>query len=139
MVADKKSYTLRMPVALLSRIDAHARKNGMTQAQVVIQACRQYLDPDVPYMAPSTPAGKPDMAALRAICSGEMPATMGVEAISDRDTRERIVANLHRVAAEIPICGKTWWEDGEHYECLMDAGHKEAKHGFRGMVRRIGE
>jgi hypothetical protein len=38
---------------------------------------------------------------------------------------------------EIPICGKKWWEDGEQYECLMDKGHKEQKHGLRGMVRRL--
>ena len=41
---------------------------------------------------------------------------------------------------EIPICGKTWWEEGEQYECLMDSGHIEArvnKHGLRGMVRTI--
>lgn len=58
MSADKKSYTLRMPVVLLSRIDTYAKKNGMTQAQVLIQACRDYLDPITPYMAPSTTAGK---------------------------------------------------------------------------------
>jgi hypothetical protein len=41
---------------------------------------------------------------------------------------------------DVPICAKTWWEDGEQYECLMDKGHREAllgKHGLRGMVQRI--
>jgi hypothetical protein len=38
---------------------------------------------------------------------------------------------------EIPICGKDWWEDGEHYECLMDKHHKNPKHGQAGMVRRL--
>jgi hypothetical protein len=40
---------------------------------------------------------------------------------------------------ETPICGKTWWEDGTQYECLMDKGHRDQKHGLRGMVRRIDE
>jgi hypothetical protein len=40
-------------------------------------------------------------------------------------------------AVETPICGKSWWEDGEQYECLMDKGHREQKHGMRGMVRRL--
>lgn len=38
---------------------------------------------------------------------------------------------------EIPICGKRWWEDGTQYECLMDKGHRDQKHGLRGMVQRI--
>jgi len=38
---------------------------------------------------------------------------------------------------EIPICGKRWWEDGTQYECLMDKGHREQKHGLRGMVQRM--
>jgi hypothetical protein len=44
---------------------------------------------------------------------------------------------IARGTIEIPICGKTWWEEGEQYECLMDKGHKESKHGIRGMVRRL--
>lgn len=41
------------------------------------------------------------------------------------------------VPGEIPICGKTWWEEGENYECLMDKWHKNIKCGQRGMVRNI--
>lgn len=90
MNADKKSYTLRMPLVLLSRIDTHAKKNGMTQAQVVIQACRNYLDPMTPYMAPSTPAGKIDpkkeepqltAAGLEAVGVGPAPACMACEGL----------------------------------------------------------
>ena len=40
---------------------------------------------------------------------------------------------------EIPICGIQWWEDGEHYECLMDKGHKSPKHGQHGAVSKIDE
>lgn len=65
-------------------------------------------------------ASKPDMQALRDICAGKNPEPFKSMAIS-----------------EIPICSKTWWEDGEQYECLMDKGHKEQKHGLRGMVRKL--
>lgn len=41
------------------------------------------------------------------------------------------------ISGEIPICGKTWWEEGENYECLMDKWHKNIKCGQRGMVRNI--
>lgn len=34
-------------------------------------------------------------------------------------------------------CGKTGWEEGEHYECLMTKGHKAIKCGQHGMVRNI--
>jgi hypothetical protein len=67
------------------------------------------------------------MQALRDICAGKLPQLTP----SMQDSLR---------VAEVPICGKTWWEDGEQYECLMDAGHREAlanKHGLRGMVRNI--
>lgn len=38
---------------------------------------------------------------------------------------------------EVAICGKTWWEDGTQFECLMDAEHRSTKHGQGGMVRKI--
>lgn len=63
------------------------------------------------------------MQDLRDICAGKV------------QVREKSAGDAG--AAEIPICGKTWWEDGEQYECLMEAGHKESKHGMRGMVRRL--
>jgi hypothetical protein len=71
---------------------------------------------------------KPDMLALREICDGKglgsipywTPETLPPEAYT-----------------EIPICGKRWWEDGTQYECLMDKGHREQKHGLRGMVQRM--
>ena len=39
--------------------------------------------------------------------------------------------------AEVPICLFDWWEDGEHYECLMDKGHKSPKHGQHGAVCKV--
>lgn len=65
------------------------------------------------------PPTKPDIQALRDICAGKIAVTE------------------HEPQAEIPMCMKTWWEDGELYECLMDKGHKELKHGQRTMVRKI--
>lgn len=63
------------------------------------------------------------MADLRAICAGTIV------------TQDSVASGFDMV--EVPICGKKWWEDGENYECLMDAGHREQKHGLRGMVRRL--
>jgi rubredoxin len=71
------------------------------------------------------PAGKDrpkDMEALRQICAGNI---LGVK-------YEPVLGPI-----EIPICGKRWWEDGTQYECLMDKGHREQKHGLRGMVQRL--
>lgn len=72
---------------------------------------------------------KPDMQALRDICAGKGLSFMEID----------IPQGEHGTAArvEIPICGKTWWEDGEQYECLMDKGHKNPKHGMAGMVRKL--
>ena len=67
-----------------------------------------------------------DMQTLREICAGK-GVTEGAAT----------VAYLDKSAHETPICGKTWWENGEQYECLMDKGHREQKHGLRGAVRRL--
>jgi hypothetical protein len=82
-------------------------------------------------MATDAVALKPDMQALRDICAGK----------TNRLTYEETVAavGLPENAEEIPICGRIWWEEGDHWECLMDAGHKSPKHGQNGMVRRIDE
>lgn len=66
------------------------------------------------------PEGKPTMQELRDICVGQ--ATSPFVSIP---------------IIEIPICGKDWWEEGDHFECMMDAGHREQKHGLRGMVRKL--
>ena len=71
--------------------------------------------------AEAAPAVAVTMDYLRAICAGNLNAPF--------DSNTPIV--------EIPICGKTWWEEGEHYECLMDKGHRNPKHGIGGMVRRL--
>lgn len=143
---------IRIPDVLQNRIDKAAGKRG--RSKWILEACRMRLDgsmdrgssdglerrnvdmgdcvarPEVGGSNPSPVSTKPDMEALLAICAGErlMPpvqtGNLGVVPHSAFPGRE-----------EVPICGKTWWEDGEHYECLMDKGHRESKHGMRGMVR----
>jgi len=113
---------------------------------------------------PDTKAPKPDMQALRDICAGKIRSggfplnpnnpdngvgDLPQVTICARQITESLVCrkcggdkfhgDMQCVIcdpSEIPICGKTWWEDGEHYECLMDTG-LHAKHGLRGMVRRL--
>lgn len=77
--------------------------------------------------------GKPNIQALRDICAGNLPAPPIVVGITTPNGNHYDFPD----AAEVPICGKTWWEDGEQYECLMDAVHKNLKHGQGGMVRRL--
>jgi len=72
---------------------------------------------------------KPDMQSLREICTGKV-ADVGV-----LERMEHLPTTT--VSAEIPICGKRWWEDVTQYECLMDKGHRDQKHGLRGMVQRL--
>lgn len=67
---------------------------------------------------------EPTIQELRDICAGKLPVALAIQ--------ERTA-----ILSEIPMCLKDWWEDGEHYECLMDQGHREQKHGMRGMVRRL--
>lgn len=107
------------------------------------------------------PRVNPDMDLLRQICAGTVapeltdegraaasqiaPAEINVvelakwhaERFGAAEEMDRLASMPYR--EEIAICGKTWWEDGEHWECLMDAGHKESKHGMRGMVRKLGD
>lgn len=71
------------------------------------------------------------MQALRDICAGKIPIPNGESVASIRQA----YFDAPTLILEIPICGKKWWEDGEHFECLMDAGHREQKHGMRDMVR----
>ena len=114
---------------------------------------RHYYEPMEDHVAPTyggiargayPSIAKPDMQALRDICAGK---------IEPRNKEEFLAGFGHAMAtgtllkqelqpmgfyerSEVPICGKKWWEDGEHYECLMEAG-LHAKHGLRGMVRRL--
>lgn len=137
----------RLPEVLVNRVDAAAQSCGISRAQFIADACRMRLDgpvagkvvsvgtvqpPDnlsaIPYFQVESTdyAGlerKLSLQALRDICAGNLPITSN--------------APIDVEKAEISICAKNWWEDGEHYECLMDKGHKEQKHGMRGMFRRL--
>lgn len=125
--------SLRIPEILQARIDSAAGSDG--RSKWIIEACRMRLDGSVGVVAtpsvsktesagssPAAPA-KPDRQALQDICDGKLPITSAAPYDVEK--------------AEIPICGKTWWEDGTQYECFMDKGHKEQKHGLRGMVSRL--
>jgi hypothetical protein len=75
--------------------------------------------------------------SLRDICAGKGLGSIKYHNI-DTDPMGRALASIPRT--EIPICSFRWWEDGEQYECLMDAGHSiPLKHGRNGMVRRVDE
>lgn len=126
----------RLPEMLVARIDSAAASCRVSRAQFIAEACRMRLDgegssvvepgPSKADVAGSIPAprSKPDMRTLREICAGNRFA----------DLHGNMEGVEPRIANEIPICGKQWWEDGNHYECLMDKGHKEPKHGLGGVV-----
>jgi len=144
--------TIRIPDVLQARIDSAA--GDESRSKWILEACRMRLDvesskrpepepvtgrkaqKDTSYGAGDASAAsvtakgdsqpRPTMDSLRAICAGKIEAKPPSGTPSD--------------PTEVPICGKTWWEDGEQYECLMDAGHREGlsgKHGLRGMVQRL--
>lgn len=73
---------------------------------------------------------KINMDALRDIAAGRL--TRAQTMFSDS-----IAPYKPPYVADVPTCSKTWWEDGNQYECLMDKGHRDQKHGLRGMVRRL--
>lgn len=142
MVKQSSSFTLRLSRDLRLHMEAAAAKRGVSLASEIVAACWLWLEESATDMAVildgigSAPvasenlaaAPKPDMQALRDICAGNLPKGSIGFAVHD--------SLNHPPIMEVAICGKTWWEDGEHYECLMDAGI-HAKHGLRGMVRRL--
>lgn len=100
---------LRMPDTILEKIDVLSGVRD--RSKWILEACRMRL-----------------LEALLAICAGRPKlAPLAPEVCDALFEDQRPI--------RIPICGKDWWEDGEHYECLMDAGHRETKHGMRDMVR----
>jgi hypothetical protein len=133
--------TIRIPDVLQARIDAASAEVG--RSKWILEACRLRLDRDSSVVEQRgaivtkatgsipVPDSKPDMQALRAICAGKLPGDMPSGA-----TGYKLSLNDEAII-EVEFCGKTWWEDGEQYECLMDKGHKALKCGQRGMVRRI--
>lgn len=82
--------------------------------------------------APATKSSVYDLAAKYGLATAS-------SLLTDPDSAKPKVYVPAIDPVEIPICGKTWWEDGERYECLMDAGHKSPKCGQRGMVSRMEE
>lgn len=114
---------MRVPDILLSRID-HAAGEG-ERSKWILDACRMRLDGSVGEAA--TPSVSKTESA------GSSPAAPAIDPHWSHDVTESTIWS----SSEVPICGKDWWEDGEQYECLMDKGHKNLKHGQSGMVRRL--
>lgn len=124
------SYTMRYPDDLKRQLEFAAKSGGVSLPSLIVRACWQYLErssfvvEQLPRDYPTVDSNLvPDITTLRAICAGRQ---LGPPTESE-------------VYSEIPICSKRWWEDGVHYECLMDSGHRELKHGMRGMVRALDE
>lgn len=152
-MADSIQVNVRYSNVLLARIDAAAGEGK--RSEWILEACRMRLDTvgdssaaDVKTVnagvasLPSTPhagsnpdhSAKSTMQDLRDICAGKIVKS-SYEGLDGAHGEEKSKHTPTQI--EIPICGKDWWEDGEHYECLMDHGHREQKHGMRGMVRRL--
>lgn len=123
MAIESVSYTLRVPVDLRRLIEQAAKSGGVSTASLVVAALWLYLDrkpePVAVVSAPVVvsalvgevlPPVKPDLAALRAICAGNIaPVAVHVEAVS-----------------QLPPCPHVEWleQEGESYACRLSAGHR---------------
>lgn len=129
--------TIRIPDVLQAMIDQAADKGE--RSNWILEACRMRLDsgdsskveqrPSSPQVEGSIPSPRSNIQDLRDICAGKV-AGVGVH-----ERMEQVPTTT--VSAEIPICGIEWWEESEHWRCLMDKGHKSFKHGMHGMVLNI--
>lgn len=151
-MADKSVLSVRVPSDLLEWIDSRGdRKQVVIEALEALryppkfvltepmmemvrisarEAIKDFVTSPAMVGLITTAPIKPDMQALRDICAGKLPSDMPSGATGYNE--EPII--------EVEFCGKTWWEDGEQYECLMDKGHPEAKvgkHGLRGLVSTV--
>jgi hypothetical protein len=120
MATPKVLYAVRIPVDLKRLMEQAAKSGGVSTASLVVAACWSYLDrKPAPVAVPepvSEPVGevlppvKPDLAALRAICAGNIaPVAVHVEAVS-----------------QLPPCPHVEWleQEGESYACRLSAGHR---------------
>ena len=116
MAIESVSYTLRVPVDLRRLIEQAAKSGGVSTASLVVAALWSYLDRKPEPVAVPEPVGeilppvKPDLAALRAICAGNIaPVAMQVDAV-----------------APVEPCPHIEWleQEGESYACRLSAGHR---------------
>lgn len=156
---------VRYPQELLDSIDKTAGFGK--RSEWIFEACRMRLDGAVENCASvqgthQSKAGETEQAAGRIQPTVTQPnpsleerksIALAAMAQAEKTFGEKIFAGAIDLAmssppeidfrpdrTEIPICSFKWWEDGEQYECLMDAGHSiPLKHGRNGMVRRINE
>jgi hypothetical protein len=130
----------RLPEMLVKRIDAKAKSLGRSRAHITELALREYLDGgsasavnrDSLEVAPQEP---PPILSVKAALLATIPGLKTCATIDKPLTMA--VVESHNPSPEIPMCLKTWWEDGCRYECLMDKDHREIKHGQRGLLRRL--
>lgn len=104
MISD--TYTFRLPPVLRSRLQTRAEKDERTLAQVVVEACRVYLDCGVAQLAERipykgedagsipAPATKPNMQALRDIAAGNFTPPLGNLCFVDPSVRVLIEARM---------------------------------------------
>lgn len=112
-MSDTLSYTLRVPSVLLSRVDVKAGELGISRAQAVIRACREWCDG----------AQSEENPPREQVADGSIP--------SGRVTIEDILSVGGYVQkVDIPLCGFRSYnqDDGEFYLCGKEKGHG-IKHG----------
>lgn len=92
------------------------RESGVGLDARIREVVLEVLSEHAAYRAPVAPVGevlppvKPDLAALRAICAGNIaPVAVHVEAVS-----------------QLPPCPHVEWleQEGESYACRLSAGHR---------------
>jgi hypothetical protein len=117
------SYTLRMPDDLKRLLNLEAINRDESVANLVIAACWASLEQpnsnggahlNQQGVGLATASTKPDIAALRSICAGQVGREAEVAEIVSVDS-----------APQLQLCPhKEWAEDGEQYRCALAAGHK---------------
>jgi hypothetical protein len=147
-----QQVNVRVPDVLVGRLRSRANEDGVSVAQVVIAACRQYVDAasneaDVIAILQRNEGSKPlcvghyeDWAIVQAARASERKTIVQDAVSTPAPTAKTPIAMVTAdgvIHDASPICGKMWWEDGERYECLMEQGHLDRAHGVRGMVRRV--
>lgn len=117
--------TEKWPATCAKKACRSRKWNGLGQAGLPPRTDKpiQFFRTELPVETKVDLPAKPSMNDLRDICAGKAPIMRTAPPDVEKE--------------EIPICMVDWWEDGEHYECLMDKGHRSVKHGLHGMVSTL--
>lgn len=113
-IPEKVFYAVRFPSVLLSRIKQRAQSEHVSAAQVVIAACREYLDKGSNTPAPIASPEKPTIDSLRSLISE-------VERRTDDNEDDHVAS----------VCGFRAYNDtnGEWYTCGLEKHSPKLKHG----------